>query len=271
MKKYKLAVMGNPIAHSRSPIIHNFFAKAVELEISYEKLLVPFGGFDETVRSFIRKGGYGFNVTLPCKRDAWSLADRLSSSAAEAEAVNTVLIDNNGFLTGENTDGIGLIKDIEVNLAKTIPSKKILVLGAGGAVSGVMKSLVDRNPLGISVYNRTREKSEKLAKKFSGRVEALDLDELADDYDFLINGTSIGIASGQINLPKRILDKVEFCYDMVYDDGLTPFQRWCQENSKCRAYNGIGMLVEQAAEAFAFWFGKRPETLPVIEKLRKEN
>ena len=268
MTTYQLAVMGNPIWQSQSPIIHKLFAEEFNLSISYERVLVPDGGFEQTVSAFIKNQGYGFNVTLPCKNKAWKLVGECSEEADAAKAVNTVIIKENGFMRGENTDGVGFVRDLETNLGFTLQKKNILVVGAGGAVSGVLKRLIDKNPLSVSIYNRTPGKAESLAFRYPEKVRSVRLGELGDDYDLVINGTSIGVEAGEVSLPERVLKKAELSYDMVYSDKPTPFQNWTKFYSDAKAFDGLGMLVEQASEAFALWFGKKPDTKSVIEQIR---
>ena len=268
MTTYQLAVMGNPIWQSQSPIIHKLFAEEFNLSISYERVLVPDGGFEQTVSAFIKNQGYGFNVTLPCKNKAWKLVGECSEEADAAKAVNTVIIKENGFMRGENTDGVGFVRDLETNLGFTLQKKNILVVGAGGAVSGVLKRLIDKNPLSVSIYNRTPGKAESLAFRYPEKVRSVRLGELGDDYDLVINGTSIGVEAGELPLPERVLKKAELSYDMVYSDKPTPFQNWTKLYSDAKAFDGLGMLVEQASEAFALWFGKKPDTKSVIEQIR---
>ena len=268
MNTYHLAVMGNPIRQSQSPIIHKMFAEEFNLSISYKRVLVPDGGFDRTVSAFIKNQGYGFNVTLPCKKKAWKLVGERSEEAEAAKAVNTVIIKENGFMRGENTDGVGFARDLEANLGITLHKKNILVVGAGGAVSGVLKRLIDKKPFSVSIYNRTPEKAEALASLHPGSLKSVRSEELGDDYDIVINGTSIGVAAGEISLPERILKKAELSYDMVYSDKPTPFQNWTRLHSDAKAFDGLGMLVEQAGEAFSLWFGKKPDTKSVIEHIR---
>ena len=268
MNTYRLAVMGNPIQHSKSPIIHKMFAEELNLPICYERILVPDEGFERTVTSFVKNQGYGFNVTLPCKNEAWKLVSERSEEAEAAMAVNTVLIKENGSLRGENTDGVGLVRDLEKNLGSTLHKKNILVVGAGGAVSGVLKRLIDKRPFSVSIFNRTLEKADLLASRYPSLVRSVGWDELRDDYDLVINGTSIGIAAGEVFLPEKILKNAELSYDMVYSNEPTPFQSWCRLHSDAEAFDGLGMLVEQASEAFALWFGKKPDTQSVINQIR---
>mgnify|MGYP001189841873 CR=1 FL=1 len=268
MRTYQLAVMGNPIRQSKSPMIHQMFAEELNVPISYERIIVPEGGLERTVTSFMKNQGYGFNVTLPCKSDAWKLVEECSEEAKAARSVNTVLIRENGSMRGENTDGVGLLRDIEKNLGRPLHKKNILVLGAGGAVSGVLKRLIDAQPFSVSIYNRTYEKAQSLASRYPSRVKCVRQAELSDEYDLVINGTSIGVAEGEVSLPERILKNAELTYDMVYSDLPTPFQNWSRSHSDVKAFDGLGMLVEQASESFALWFGKKPDTQSVLSKIR---
>ena len=269
MNTYRLAVMGNPIEHSKSPIIHEMFAEEFNLPIRYERILVPKNGFERTARSFAKNQGYGFNVTLPCKNEAWKLVSERSEEAEAARAVNTILIKENGSLRGENTDGVGLVRDLERNLGNTLHKKNILIVGAGGAVSGVLKRLIDKRPFSVSIFNRSLEKADLLASRYPGLVRPVGWEELSDDYDLVINGTSIGVTTGEVFLPEKILKNAELSYDMVYSNEPTPFQSWARSHSDAEAFDGLGMLVEQASEAFSLWFGKKPDTQSVINQIRR--
>jgi len=266
MKKY--AVIGNPVHHSISPMIHTQFCKEFGLEISYEKILSPFDGFQDTVKKFIDSDGQGFNITLPFKIQAHNLSKTLTPNAKAAGAVNAIKIKDN-TLIGENTDGNGLVNDFSNNLKQSLKGKEILIIGAGGATQGILKPILDCNPEKILLANRTKEKSLKLASKFLqyGKVCGFGLDQIkSKPVDIVINATSASIDGNIPNIPKGVVEGA-LCYDLMYGRE-TPFMKWANENSARKVSDGLGMLVEQAALSFSFWLGKNPQTKPVIELVR---
>ena len=266
MKKY--SVIGNPVHHSISPMIHAQFSQEFGLEISYEKILSPFDGFQDTVNKFIDSDGQGFNITLPFKIQAYNLSKNLSPNARAAGAVNAIKIDNNNLI-GENTDGDGLVNDFSNNLKQSLKNKEILIIGAGGATQGILKPILDCNPEKILLANRTKEKSLKLASKFLqyGKVCGFGLDQIkAKPVDIVINATSASIDGNIPIIPKGVVEGA-LCYDLMYGKE-TPFMKWANENSARKVSDGLGMLVEQAALSFSFWLGKNPQTKPVIELFR---
>jgi len=266
MKKY--AVIGNPVHHSISPMIHAQFSQEFGLEISYEKILSPLNGFQVTVKKFIDSDGQGFNITLPFKIQAYNLSKNLTQNAKAAGAVNAIKIDNN-TLIGENTDGDGLVNDFSNNLKQSLKGKEILIIGAGGASQGILKPILDCNPEKILLANRTKEKSLKLASKFLqyGKICGFGLDQIkAKPVDIVINATSSSIDGNIPNIPKGVVEGA-LCYDLMYGKE-TPFMKWANENSARKVSDGLGMLVEQAALSFSFWLGKNPQTKPVIELVR---
>ena len=279
--------MGNPIAHSRSPEIHSEFALQNSINITYEKLLVPSDGFEESTKTFLQRGCRGFNVTLPHKVNAYQLVDELSEDAALSHAVNTVVVEvlpeggsseNNigkkkpTKLIGYNTDGIGLVRDFQSNLAWDLKNKSVLVLGAGGAVRGVLSRVLKLEPQVLHIFNRTLEKAVKLEEQFSNPcLKAVSIDELMESYDFVISGSSAGLTLGDINLPATIIGPTTLCYDMIYSQTKTSFQAWCSEQGCQSSVDGLGMLVEQAAESFTLWTGCEVNTETVIKKLRATN
>ena len=272
MNSIKLGVLGNPVAHSRSPEIHHQFAAELGINISYEKVLVPEGAFVSVAESFLESGA-GFNVTLPCKRDAWEFVDEASDRANQAAAVNTVSVMRGGRLRGDNTDGPGLVNDLLLNLGWQIEGKKILVIGAGGAVSGVMGSLLSESPTSVHITNRSYEKALKLEKIFEG-VTAVKMDAVQESYDLVINGTSAGLSNQDLLIPGSLITRETRCYDMIYGSGTTRFNQWCQKQADCDVADGLGMLVEQALLAFMIWFGGQvntaPDTQAVINTIRNE-
>ncbi len=267
----RYAVMGNPIAHSLSPRIHGMFARQTGQDLSYEAILVPVGGFAAALRQFIAEGGRGLNVTVPFKGEAWALADRRSARAERAGAVNTLIVGEAGTTLGENTDGIGLIRDLSVNLDYPLTDRRILVVGAGGAVRGVLQPLLEAGPAALIVANRTVSRAHALRELFAGfgPVEARGFDALGEQsFDLIVNGTSAGIRGEVPALPPASVGPQTLCYDMFYAPTPTAFVRWARAQGAGRAVDGLGMLVEQAAESFRLWRGVRPETGPVIQALR---
>lgn len=266
------AVFGNPIAHSRSPQIHALFAQQFSEPIVYERVLAPLNDFPGSVRQFVRQDGRGFNVTLPFKEEAWRMARRRTPRAEKAGAVNTVTVEADGFLTGDNTDGAGLVRDITRNLGWPLRGQRVLLIGAGGAVRGVLSPLLAEQPAMLVIANRTAEKAEKLAALFAdeGVISGGGFAALVDEhpFDIIINGSSASIAGDVPAVPANTIGPDTRSYDMMYARNETAFNRWAREHGACVSADGLGMLVEQAAEAFFVWRGKRPDTTPVIEALR---
>ena len=260
------AVFGNPIAHSRSPDIHAEFAKQTEQNMAYSKQLVELGQFDRAARAFFDRGGKGLNVTVPFKEDAFGFADELTDRATSAEAVNTLALQSNGLILGDNTDGVGLVRDMCDRHGWQIEGKTILVLGAGGAVRGVLLPIMQKKPKEVIIANRTRSKAQVLAERFSqyGSISACGYDELAEQVDdglsveILINGTSASLDGHLPQIPESLISENMRIYDMVYRDGLTPFLAWCQSHGATEVADGYGMLLGQAAESFFLWRGVRP-------------
>ena len=265
-------VMGNPIGHSKSPMIHTLFAEQTEQALSYEAILVELQGFDAAVEQFRREGGRGLNVTVPFKLDAWNLVDQRSPSAELAGAVNTIVLHKDGSLFGDNTDGIGLVRDISDNLGVALTAKKILILGAGGAVRGVLKPILEQQPDSVVIANRTPARAQELAEAFAeyGTVSGCGFDELADSsFDIVINGTSASLKGEVPPLPDSLLNPGALCYDMMYAAAPTAFMVWADGHNSAHISDGLGMLVEQAAESFLIWRGVKPETAPVIRAVRE--
>jgi shikimate dehydrogenase len=270
MKTPKLAVLGNPVAHSRSPEIHGLFGSQVGIELDYVKILVPDGKFRPVAEAFL-VDGLGFNVTLPCKFEAFEFVSSASEAARTAQSVNTVSRAADGQLVGDNTDGAGLLADIVSNLGWQLQGKRLLVLGAGGAVSGVIGSLLDAAPASIDVYNRTLSKAEAVVRRWNdSRLHAVQFEELGEVYDLVINGTSAGLAGEDLQLPDQIIGAQSTCYDLTYGAGTTRFNQWALDRGTTNVADGLGMLVEQAALAFNIWFDVQPETHNVINELRKK-
>lgn len=267
-------VVGNPIAHSKSPQIHTLFAQQTTQDILYTKLKVEHGTFPEVVTNFGKElGGKGLNVTVPYKHEAYDLADERSPRAELAGAVNTLVLREDGSCFGDNTDGIGLLRDLTQNHGVTIKGKKVLVLGAGGAVRGVLEPLLAEQPAQLTITNRTAERAEDLAELFAayGNVDGGGFDELdGQHYDLVINGTAASLKGKLPPLPFDLLAEGATCYDMMYSAEPTPFMAWATEYGAEKVLDGLGMLVEQAAESFEIWRGVAPETGPVIKQLRDE-
>lgn len=269
----RYAVMGNPVAHSKSPAIHAEFARQTGERIVYTAIQVDEGGFAQAVGNFAASGGKGLNITIPYKQDAWELVDERSPRAERAGAVNTMTFRDDGSVVGDNTDGIGLVTDITVNHGMAITGRRLLVVGAGGAVRGVLGPLLEQRPDVLVIGNRTADRAVTLAAAFSdqGPVSGCGLDALEGrTFDLVINGTSASLHGEALAIPETILTPETWGYDMMYGQEPTPFMRWAERNGAYCAVDGLGMLVEQAAESFLIWRGVRPDTAPVIEKLRRE-
>ncbi|HHW75444.1 MAG TPA: shikimate dehydrogenase [Xanthomonadaceae bacterium] len=264
------AVMGNPIAHSKSPRIHALFAAQTGQRLEYRAILVEPGGFAVAARVFRDAGGKGLNVTVPFKQDAWVFADLLSVRAERAGAVNTLIFEPGG-VRGDNTDGPGLMRDLTVNHGYRLAGQRVLLLGAGGAARGILQPLLMERLAQLVIVNRTVSKALELALRFSdlGRVSGCGFPELAGrQFDLIINATSAGLENVVPPLPDDVLAADGWCYDLTYGSEPTVFVRWGREHGAARSLDGLGMLVEQAAEAFQLWRGIWPETGPVIAALR---
>jgi shikimate dehydrogenase len=267
----RYAVIGNPIAHSKSPQIHAAFAEQTAQDLRYERLLGTAGRFAGDVRAFLATGGKGLNVTVPFKEEAWQLADELSSRAETARAVNTLILLADGRLRGDNTDGVGLVRDLQSNHGARLKGSRLLLLGAGGAARGVLQPLLETRPMSLTVANRTAARAEALAAELGalGMIEGIGLDRLAGrHFDLIVNATAAGLEGRVPRLPEDLLEPGGWCYDMMYGDRPTVFVRWGLEHGAAHALDGLGMLVEQAAESFYLWRGVRPDTGPVIRGLR---
>ena len=265
------AVFGHPIEHSRSPLIHREFAKQTGEALSYEKQLVALDGFEQAVVDFANAGGKGLNITVPFKEKAYQLAHRLSKRARQAGAVNTLIIHGIDDIEGDNTDGRGMINDIRKNLGWTIENKTILVLGAGGAVRGILGPLLAENPDKVFISNRTASKAQQLALAFSndGDIEAQTYENLPHHaFDMIINGTSASLDGHVPPVPTACVNRITHCYDMMYSQEPTVFLAWAKKQGAQQLADGLGMLIEQAAEAFRLWRGVKPDTQRLIEKLR---
>ncbi len=268
----RYAVFGNPVAHSKSPQIHTEFARQSGQKMVYLSQLVPLGEFAGYAQSFFAGGGRGLNVTLPFKQEACTFAMELTPRAERAGAVNTLIMQANGRVLGENTDGPGLLRDLKDNLGWAVEGKSVLVLGAGGAVRGILESLFDAGVSRICIANRTADKALRLALDFSsmGDICGQGLEQLNPAqarYDLIVNGTSASLTEDAISLPDGLVHAGGYGYDLVYSAQPTPFMSWIR-NQGASATDGLGMLVCQAAESFRLWRGKAPETGTVIKALR---
>ena len=266
------AVFGNPISHSKSPQIHTMFAEQTKQSLIYSAELAEIGAFDQAVKNFIQHNGKGLNVTVPFKEDAWRCATKHSNRAQRAGAVNTLKLEDDGSLFGDTTDGVGLVADLIKNHHIQIKDKHVLVIGAGGAVRGVLEALLEQQPGSLLIANRTARKAVQLAKDFSdlGNINGCGLDEINDStFDIIINGTSASLQGELPPLPETIFNKNACSYDMMYSAKATPFMAWSTQCGVKDTFDGLGMLVEQAAESFFIWRGVKPETKVVIENIRR--
>ncbi len=268
----KYAVIGNPIFHSKSPFIHNAFAQQTNEQLSYSAEEVEIGHVRDFIETFKRHNGKGLNITVPFKLDAFELATQLSARAKRAGAVNTLTISPD-HLHGDTTDGVGLLNDLTKNHRQNIKNSNILVLGAGGAVRGVIEPLLLQAPERLVIANRTLSKAQQLVKIFSGigNISACDFNELkGQQFDLVINGTSASLSGELPPLPDKLFNANACAYDMMYGGDPTVFMQWAAQQGITNIHDGLGMLVEQAAEAFFIWRKKRPETQTVIKELRQK-
>ncbi|MBT3752611.1 MAG: shikimate dehydrogenase [Thiotrichales bacterium] len=264
-------VVGNPIEHSRSPQIHAMFAEQTDEQLEYDKQQIEEGHFREVMQEFKQRGVRGINVTVPYKHEAWEFVDERSPDAELAGAVNTIEFNQDGSSYGGNTDGSGLLRDLTVNQNFSLANQRILILGAGGAVRGILAPLLSAKPKNIVIANRTAERAEKLADIFIelGAVEGGGYEALnGQQFDLIINATSASLQGKLPPLPLDILAADGICYDLMYATEPTPFMQWGEEHGAAKVSDGLGMLVEQAADAFKLWRGIRPETEKVIATLR---
>lgn len=264
----RYAVVGNPIAHSKSPLIHARFAAQTGQHLTYERILAPIDGFADTVRQFFSAGGKGLNVTVPFKLEAHALADTLTQRAQAAGAVNTLTLDG-AVLLGDNTDGAGLVTDIEENAGVALHGKRLLLLGAGGAARGAMLPLLQAGPAQLVIANRTVDKAQVLAQQVqhAGNTLACEYAQLQGVFDVVINATSASLDGQLPPIPAHIFSPSTFAYDMMYAAEPTVFLRFAASHGAATR-DGLGMLIEQAAEAFLVWRGIRPLTAPLFAELR---
>ena len=281
-KPSNYGVMGNPVRHSKSPQIHDMFASQCNIEMQYDRIQVDTGGFDQAVSHFAAHGGAGLNVTVPYKVEAWKMCksehNTISKRADLAEAVNTLKFEQNGSVSGENTDGAGLVNDLENNIGLELANLLILIIGAGGAARGIIDPILDCAPACITIANRTVSKASTLIERFTDQVEkspvtrlrACALSDIPDQpYDLIINGTAASLEGNLPGIDPACLSPNSTVYDMMYSPQPTIFMSWALSCGVSQAHDGFGMLVEQAAESFFIWHGQRPQTAPVIQAMRK--
>ena len=267
----RYGVMGYPVSHSRSPVIHRLFALQTNQELQYELLQVTPKKLETAVRQFQRTGGKGLNITVPHKSEVTKLCDQLSERASTAGAVNTLSF-RDGEILGDNTDGIGLLRDLVINLGITLEGANILILGAGGATRGIVGPLLEMQPSSLRIANRTVDKADMLADHFSrsGPVSSCSFAAVpvTQKYDLIINATSAGNKGEKPPYPAAAISDDTFCYDLSYGLKATPFSEWAREQGAELSVMGWGMLVEQAAESFHIWRGVRPDTAPVLKQMK---
>lgn len=276
MSKY--AVLGNPVSHSKSPLIHSMFAQQTDQTMSYVAIPLEKNEFEAFVRKFFAEGGAGLNVTVPFKGNAFVLAASCSPRAELAQAVNTLFLDDNGRICGDNTDGVGLVSDLKLNNKVAISGQRVLILGAGGAVRGIMAALVYEKAAAITIVNRDVPKAKVLAEEMQSMapIEVMSYAMLQEDanngrsYDLIINGTSSSLKGEMPKLDAKVIAPGCCCYDLMYSATDTLFLQWAKQEGARKSIDGLGMLVEQAAEAFALWRGVRPNTATVMAHLREQ-
>ena len=269
--KEQYGVIGDPVSHSQSPAIHNLFASQLNQTINYKTFHVIQDELKQFIAEYKNKGGKGLNVTLPHKTAVMEYADEVSSRAAQAGAVNTLLFDENKII-GDNTDGIGLISDLENNFHQNIKNKHILIIGAGGASRGIISPLMEKKPSSLTIANRTSSRANQLVSRFQQylNIDACGIDALDpnNSYDIIINATSAGITSTSIDFPCFIINENSVCYDLSYHLKPTPFMKWSMDNNAYCAIQGWGMLIEQAAESYSLWRHIKPDTSSILKQLK---
>ena len=267
----RYAVIGHPIKHSQSPFIHQQFAAQTKQALDYQRLLAPLDGFADSLHHFAAEGGKGCNITVPFKTQALDIADELTPRAELAGAVNTLHLLADGRWLGDNTDGAGLVMDLK-RLGCTLNGANILLLGAGGAARGALALLLAEQPAKLVVANRTPARAEELAQHFAhlGNIVSAPLESLEQPFDIIINSTSASLQGEAMSLSHQVCHPETRVYDMMYGATETPFLAWAREQGLEHRYDGLGMLVGQAAESFYVWRGVRPEVMPVLEALREQ-
>lgn len=266
----RYAVFGNPIGHSKSPFIHTLFARQTNQSLVYTAESAPVDGFIDAATVFFAEGGKGCNITMPFKEDAYQFASRLTERAQLAGAVNTLKKLDDGEIIGDNTDGAGLVQDL-LQHQVVLEGARILIIGAGGAARGVIKPLLDQKPTSLTITNRTFSKAQELAELFvsHGPIVAKEMESINEEYDVIINSTSASLSGELPAISSSIFAANSTSYDMIYGKGVTSFNLWARENGAAHAYDGLGMLVGQAAESFMLWRGLRPGAKQILRELRK--
>lgn len=266
----RYAVFGNPLSHTQSPVIHNAFAAQFGEDMRYEAIEAPIDGFEGAVRDFIAAGGKGINVTVPFKVAAEAMADEVHEAARICGASNCLKFEN-GRILADNFDGLGLVRDIEDNLGISLSGKRVLFAGAGGATRGALAPFLEAGVAEIRIANRTVDKAVSVARLLGqrGSIHPGSYEAIQSGFDLVLNATSASLTGVRPPVPAIAFDGAELAYDMVYGKGLTPFLDFASQHGAARIADGVGMLVEQAAEAFLWWRGKRPDTRPVIDMLQK--
>ena len=271
----RYAVIGHPVAHSRSPFIHQAFADQTGQHLQYDRVLAPMEGFEATVRAFAAGGGKGCNVTVPFKFEAFGMCPRRTPRAELAQACNTVRFDEQGWF-GDNTDGVGLLTDIERNANHPLPGQRVLLVGAGGAAAGVLGPLIEAGPAEVVVANRTLERARALCDRHSAlaelhgcRLRGSGLSDPGQGFDLVINASASSLAGESAPVPPVVLRPGTLAVDLMYGPAAQGFLRWAESHG-AQGRDGLGMLVEQAAEAFALWRGVRPQTAAVLAALRDQ-
>ena len=268
------AVLGNPIQHSKSPQIHTLFSEQTGIALEYQAIEVPINEFASYVKLFSSQGGKGLNITVPFKEDAYSLCTTLTDRAEISGSVNTLRFDDDMNICGDTTDGQGLLNDLVANHNIRLEDKSILILGAGGTVKSILERLLEQKTKEIIILNRTISRAKDPEKKFGKKncVRSYSYNDLPNhSFDIIINGTSLSLSAEIPPISKTNINENTFCYDLMYSDKETAFTKWAIENGALKATDGLGMLVEQAAESFMFWHGTKPDTIPVIKALRDSN
>jgi len=267
------AIVGNPVSHSKSPLIHTEFAKQTQQDITYTVIEAPVDRFVETVKAFEAAGGKGLSITLPFKNEAYAIANLHSKLAQQARAANTLAFRDDNTVYADSTDGPGLVQDITNNLHYSLRQKKVLILGAGGVVKCIVGPLLAQAPARLDVANRTAEKAIDIARQFElcGEINGMGLQDMMEaPYDLIINATSASVTGNIPNITAEMIGPKTWCYDLFYSDEPTAFLQWSKQQGADRCIDGLGMLVEQAAAQFYLWRGIYPNAKPVIELLRRQ-
>ena len=261
--KKRFAVIGNPVAHSKSPEIHQIFAQQCNIVLDYQAIHVDHGGFAQALRNLQARGFAGINITVPYKQNAAEQVDSISKRARVANAVNTIKFEDDGSMYGDNTDGEGLLRDLEKNLCQSICDSKILVVGAGGAARGILEPILAAKPEMVAITNRTAKRGISISNEFLqyGPVSWQSFDQVSElSFDIVVNATSASLTGDIPNLPNQIFAPGSLAYDMGYGEQSTPFIIWAKKQGAARTANGLGMLVEQAASSFKLWHQVEPDT-----------